>query len=86
MVPYMGQFFCLHLVWHSMAFIIASILLGMLLIRSLQTSLVLSLIPPSLTPQLMCTSRRDLINTEPLPGVLPQILNRALTGGYADHF
>ena len=82
----MGQFFCLHLVWHSLAFIMASILLGMLLIRFLQTPLVLSLIPPLLIPQLMCTSKRDLINTEPLPGVLPQILNRELTGGCAGHF
>ena len=78
----MGQFFCQSLVWAPLAIILWS----MLLIRFLQTPLVLSLIPPSLTPKLMCTSRRNLINAEPLPRVLPQILNRALTGGCANHF
>ena len=82
----MGQFFCQSLVWPPLAIITASIYLGMLLIRFLQTPLVLSPIPPLLTPRLMCTSRRDLINTKPLPRVLPQILNRALKGGCADHF
>ena len=33
-----------------------------------------------------CTIRGDLINTEPLPGVLPQILNRELTGSCAGPF
>ena len=82
----MRQFFCQSLVWVSLAIITASILLGMLLIRFLQTPLVLSLLPPSLTPKLMCTSRRDLINTEPLCRVLPQILNKELKCGCANHF
>ena len=50
----MNQFLCSHVVWASLASITACIHLGMLLIRFLQTSFVLSLIPPSLTPKLMC--------------------------------
>ena len=45
----MNRFLCFHLVWASLAFITACIHLGMLLIRFLQTSFILSLTLPSLT-------------------------------------
>ena len=64
----MNQFLCFHLVWGSLASTTACICLGMLLIRFLQTSFVLSLIPPSLTPRPMCTSRRDLTTLSPCLG------------------